>query len=123
MYEQLYTLTQMFFKSLEGNLMFEVPNMPNYENCMKATNKSTVFVLAFTQFLLKMNLSPASKIHYMNSTPVSVCLSHRIHSHKVAEGFARRSKSTKSWWYGFKLSGVCDENDDFENIIIIYDKP
>ncbi len=23
MYEQFYTLTQMFFKSLEGNLMFE----------------------------------------------------------------------------------------------------
>ena len=78
----------------------EVPNMPSYENFMKATNKSTVFVLAFTQFLLKMNRSPASKIHYMNSTPVSVCLSHRIHSHKVAEEFARRSKSTKSWWYG-----------------------
>jgi len=123
MYEQLYTLTQMFFKSLEGNLMFEVPNMPSYENGMKATNKSTVFNLAFTQFLLKMNRSPASKIHYMNSTPASVCQNHRIHSHKVAEGFARISKSTKSWCYGFKLSGVCDENDDFENIIIIYDKP
>ncbi len=44
MYEQLYTLTQMFFKSLEGNLMFEVP--------------------------------------------------------------VRRSKSTKGWRYGFKLSGI-----------------
>ena len=61
MYEHLYTLTQMFFKSLKGNLMFEVP--------------------------------------------------------------VRRSKSTKGWRYGFKLSGVCNENDDFENIIIIYDKP
>ena len=97
MYEQIYNLTSMFFKSLKGNLMYEfliskfngkrgpkrklsleqivalniyrfhfktgdlknyhkmikelmsdkVPNLPNYENFMKATNKSTVFILAF----------------------------------------------------------------------------
>ena len=90
MYEQIYNLTCMFFKSLKGNLMYEfllsrfngrrgpkrqlsleqivalniyrfhfktgdlknyhkmikelmqdkVPNLPNYENFMKATNKS-----------------------------------------------------------------------------------
>ena len=92
MYEQIYNLTSMFFKSLKGNLMYEfliskfngkrgskrqlsleqivaqniyrfhfktrdlknyhkmikelmsdkVPNLPNYENFMKATNKSTL---------------------------------------------------------------------------------
>ena len=96
MYEQIYNLTSMFFKSLKGNLMYEfliskfngkrgpqrklsleqivalniyrfhfkmgdlknyhkiikelmsdkVPNLPNYENFMKATNKSTVFILS-----------------------------------------------------------------------------
>ena len=105
MYEQIYNLTSMFFKSLKGNLMYEsliskfngkrgpkrqlsfeqivalniyrfhfkngdlknyhkmikelmsdkVPNLPNYENFMKATNKSTVFILAFMNFLLEMN--------------------------------------------------------------------
>ena len=96
MYEQIYKLTTMFFKSRKGNLMYEfliskfngkrgpqrklsleqivalniyrfhfkngdlknyhkmikelmsdkVPNLPNYENFMKATNKSTVFILS-----------------------------------------------------------------------------
>ncbi len=71
MYEQIYSLTCMFFKSLKGNLMYEflknyhkiikelmqdkVPNLPNYENFMKATNKSTVFILAFMNFLMKLN--------------------------------------------------------------------
>ena len=105
MYEQIYNLTSMFFKSLKGNLMYEsliskfkgkrgpkrqlsfeqivalniyrfhfknvdlknyhkmikelmsdkVPNLPNYENFMKATNKSTVFILAFMNFLMAMN--------------------------------------------------------------------
>ena len=99
MYEQIYNLTSMFFKSLKGNLMYEfliskfngkrgpkrqlsleqivalniyrfhfktgdlknyhkmikelmsdkVPNLPNYENFMKATNKSTVFILHLKQ--------------------------------------------------------------------------
>ena len=33
----------------------KVPNLPNYENFMKATNKSTVFILAFINFLTEMN--------------------------------------------------------------------
>ena len=33
----------------------KVPNLPNYENFMKATKKSTVFILAFMKFLMEMN--------------------------------------------------------------------
>ena len=33
----------------------KVPNLPNYENFMKATNKSTVFILAFMNFFMEMN--------------------------------------------------------------------
>lgn len=104
MYEQIYNLTCMFFKSLKGNLMYKfllsrfngrrgpkrqlsleqivalniycfhfktgdlknyhkmikelmqdkVPNLPYYENFMKATNKSTVFILAFMNFLITL---------------------------------------------------------------------
>ena len=33
----------------------KVPNLPNYVNFMKATNKSTVFILACMNFLMEMN--------------------------------------------------------------------
>ena len=33
----------------------KVPSLPNYENFLKATNKSTVFILAFMNFLMAMN--------------------------------------------------------------------
>ena len=33
----------------------KVPNLPNYENFMKATNKLTVFILTFMNFLMEMN--------------------------------------------------------------------
>ena len=170
MYEQIYNLTSMFFKSLKGNLMYEfliskfngkrgpqrklsleqivalniyrfhfktgdlknyhkmikelmsdkVPNLPNYENFMKATNKSTVFILAFMNFLMAMNRKKESEIHYMDSTPITVCMNHKIYSHKVTKSIAKRSKSTKGWWYGFKMSGICNEYGDFENIIFSY---
>ena len=56
----------------------------------------------------------------MDSTPITVCMNHKIYSHKVTKGIARRSKSTKGWWYGFKISGICNEQGDFENIIFSY---
>ena len=47
-------------------------------------------------------------------------MNHKIYSHKVTKSFAKRSKSTKGWWYGFKMSGICNEYGDFENIIFSY---
>ena len=50
----------------------KVPNLPNYENFMKAANKSTVFILTFMKFLMKLNRLKGSEIHYMDSTPGQV---------------------------------------------------
>ena len=47
-------------------------------------------------------------------------MNHKIYSHKVTKSIAKRSKSTKGWWYGFKMSGICNEQGDFENIIFSY---
>ena len=67
----------------------KVPNLPNYENFMTATNKSTVFILAFMNFLMEMKRKKESEIHYMDSTPITVCMNHKIYSHKVTKGIAR----------------------------------
>ena len=168
MYEQIYFLTQIFFKSLRGNLMFEflysgyngkrgpkrrlslekvvalnifrfhykvsdlksyhkllsdvmidkIPELPNYENFLKATNKSSVFIYAFMNFLLKLNRTRNSTLHYMDSTPLTVCLNHKIRNHKVTAGYSKRGKSTKGWFFGFKLHGICNFNGDLENLVI-----
>ena len=67
----------------------KVPNLPNYENFMKATNKSTVSILAFMNFLMAMNRKKESEIHYMDSSPIAVCMNHKIYSHKVTKSIAR----------------------------------
>ena len=106
-----------YHKMVKELMNDKVPELPNYENFLKATNKSTVFILSFMNFLMKLNRKNSSKIHYMDSTPISVCMNYKIYSHKVTKEHARRSKSTKGWWFGFKMSGICNEKGDLENII------
>ena len=106
-----------YHKMVKELMHDKVPELTNYENFLKATNKSAVLILSFMNFLMRLNRMGGSKIHYMDSTPISVCMNHKIYSHKVTKKHARRSKSTKGWWYGFKMSGICNEKGDLENII------
>ena len=94
-----------------------IPDMPNYENFLKASNKSFPIIALLMQFLLLQNqLQNESGVHFIDSTPVSTCLNRRIFNHKVTNGFASRGKSTKGWFYGFKLHGVCSEKGLLESV-------
>lgn len=95
-----------------------IPGMPNYENFLKASNKALPIMTVLMQLLLLQNqLQNDSGFHFIDSTPVSTCLNRRIFSHKVTKGFASRGKSTKGWFYGFKLHGVCSEKGLLESVI------
>ena len=70
------------------------------------------------QLLLVQNqLQNETDMHFIDSTPVSTCLNRRIFSHKVTKEFASRGKSTKGWFYGFKLHGVCSEKGLLESVV------
>jgi hypothetical protein len=85
------------------------PSLPNYENFMKASNKSLPALVLLLWYLLFLNRGmKCGDIFFMDSTALSVCDNHYISSHKVTKGFAARGKTTKGWFYGFKLHGVCD---------------
>lgn len=96
-----------------------VPNIPNYENFLKASNKALPIMTLFLNALLAQNRRMnKNDLHFMDSTPVTTCLSRRIYSHKVTKGLASRGKSTKGWFYGFKLRGVCGETGIMEALLI-----
>jgi hypothetical protein len=85
------------------------PKLPNYENFLKASNKSLPVIVLFLLYLLFLNRQMEHKdVFFMDSTALSVCYNHYISSHKVTKDFAARGKTTKGWFYGFKLHGVCD---------------
>lgn len=87
------------------------PNLTNYENFMKASNKAVGFIAAFIQVQLYLNQKNCNEnTFFLDSTPVTVCENRYISSHKVAKAIASRGKSTKGWFYGFKLQGVCTKD-------------
>ena len=97
-----------FHKNAQAHYISYFPNLTNYENFLKATNKSVGFIMAFVQYQLYLNrLHCTENEFYVDSTPVTVCENRYISSHKVTKGFASRGKSTKGWFFGFKLQGIC----------------
>ncbi len=48
---------KIYHKFLSDVMIDKMPELPNYENFLKATNKSSVFNYAFMNFLLKLNRS------------------------------------------------------------------
>jgi len=92
------------------------PKIPNYENFLKSTNKSLGFILVILKYLLYQNSSLSSKYHFIDSTDLPVCKNYNIYNHKVAKDLSTRGKTTKGWFYGIKLHGVCNIFGDLENV-------
>ena len=87
------------------------PTLTNYENFLKATNKTAGFIAAFLHYQLYLNqIHCKDTIFYLDSTPISVCENRYIYSHKVMKAVASRGKSTKGWFFGFKLHGLCTKD-------------
>ena len=91
------------------------PELPNYENFLKATNRSGLFVSLMVKYLLQLN-SRGNEEHFVDSTDVPVCKNHNIYKHRVAKEIAGRGKTSKGWFYGFKLHGVCNAEGELESI-------
>jgi hypothetical protein len=51
-------------------------------------------------------------IAFIDSTPIIVCHPKRIRSHKVFKGVAEIGKTTKGWFYGFKLHLICNHQGE-----------
>ena len=58
---------------------------------------------------LRSRYGRCTGISFIDSTTLSVCDNHRIHSHRVFYGLAQRGKSSMGWFYGFKLHFVIND--------------
>jgi hypothetical protein len=93
------------------------PGLPNYENFLKASNKSFEHTMMILFILLYFRRKNATVEKPIDSTPLPVCKNRRISRHKVCKGIAQRGKTTIGWFYGFKLHGICDLNGNLISIM------
>ena len=107
-----------FYRLVLDRYSLEFPHMPNYENFLKATNRSYVAMMLFLQFLLHMGRRKCKTgIHFIDSTSLKICQNYNIYRNKTGGGFASRGCSTKGWFFGFKLHGICNDEGFLEEIV------
>jgi hypothetical protein len=93
------------------------PGLPNYENFLKATNQSLPAIVVFMKYLLFLTrMGKGEGKYFIDSTALSVCETPYISAHRVTKGYASRGKSSKGWFFGFKLHGVCTKDGGLMDI-------
>jgi hypothetical protein len=106
-----------FHRLLQNVYRDYFPGLPNYENFLKAANRSFPAVVVFMKYLLFLTRQGTSEgTYFMDSTAVSVCENPYISSHRVTKGYASRGKTSKGWFFGFKLHGVCTKGGDLMDV-------
>lgn len=60
--------------------------------------------------LLQANLAQSTGINFIDSTELPVCHKKRIDCNKVFKGIAAKGKSSKGWFFGFKLHLLINHN-------------
>lgn len=61
---------------------------------------------------LQSRRQTTSGISFVDSTSIVVCHNKRIYGHKVFKHFAKLGKTTKGWFYGFKLHLICNHEGE-----------
>lgn len=93
---------------LRGDLKRAFPRALSYTRFVARIPRIFVPLCAF----LKSIRADFDGIGFMDSTSITVCHNKRTYSHKVFRDFAALGKTTKGWFYGFKLHLICNSKGE-----------
>lgn len=84
------------------------PGLLSYSRFTKLLPRIFIPFIAYLQSLK----ATSEGIAFIDSTSINVCHSKRISRHKVFQSFAQLGKTTKGWYYGFKLHLLCNHRGE-----------
>lgn len=93
---------------LQGALRKAFPYAISYTRFVARIPRIFVPLCAFLQSIR----AEFDGIGFIDSTSIAVCNNKRISSHTVFRDFAQLGKTTKGWFYGFKLHLVCNSQGE-----------
>lgn len=94
-----------FYRHLATYHHQDFPSLPTYQNFLSGINGLSGFAAFLLQEFIRLFRlrTPDDTIKFVDSTKLKVCEIFRSLSHKVARGFASKSKTHTGWFYGFRL--------------------
>ena len=99
------TFKDFYTRSVSKHMLAASPNLVSYNRFVELMADPLVPLCAY----LNTGFGQCSGICFVDSLPLAVCHSRRIHSHRVFADMARRGKSSMDWFYGFKLHLIVND--------------
>jgi len=90
------------------HLRNDFPQLVSYTRFVSLIPRTLIPLCAFLHTLQ----TTSEGISFIDSTPIVVCHNKRISRHKVFSGLAAVGKTTKGWFYGFKLHLVVNHRGE-----------
>jgi DDE family transposase len=97
-----------FYQSYLQLYKGEFPGMPSYQRFVALMPR----VLHLLAILLYCLLAKNKGISYIDATSLAVCHPKRVSRNKVFRGLAKLGKTTKGYFFGFKLHIIINEKGD-----------
>ena len=94
-----------YTECVQVHLRGEFPRLVSYNRFVELMPTALVGLCGY----LQAQYGPCTGISFIDATSLAVCDNHRIHSHRVFEGLAKRGKTSMGWFYGFKLHVVVND--------------
>lgn len=90
----------------------DFPLLPTYERFVSLMPRT----LGLFAILLHCLLSKSRGISFIDTTSLAVCHNKRIFNHKVFKEIAARGKTTKGWFFGFKLHAIINDKAELVRV-------
>lgn len=108
-------MKNFYINFVQKHLQDFFPHTVSYNRFVELMQQSA---LPMTIFLKLCCLGECTGISYIDSTSISVCKNKRIKRNKVFKDIATVGKSTKGFFFGFKLYIILNERGDLLNFQI-----
>jgi hypothetical protein len=103
-----------FYHSYLQLYQAEFPALVSYNRFIELKPRVLSYLIVLIQWLCSQ--SKKTGLAYIDSTSIAVCHSKRMSRNKVFKGLARLGKTTKGWFFGFKLHLLINEQGQLHKI-------
>lgn len=117
-----HTTFKHFYAFMRNYHQKEFPKLPHYSNMLLFQKQLLPFLVRLLGVLIGMDRAAFKnkkvRLMFIDGSDLPVCTNKRIFNHKVAKGVAARGKSSKGWFYGFKVHVLCDDGGSLLGVTI-----